>query len=115
MKLRARRLRALALLAALALGNAGAIALALPAQAAAPCHELAASERVGDDPRCQWASPTACCDARSAVQAAALDLPALAPPVALALPAPTPACAGLAYTDPDERVPLPARSPILRL
>ena len=44
-------------------------------------HELPASEQVGTDARCQWASPTACCDAMTAAQAGPdLDLPPLALP-----------------------------------
>ncbi len=113
---RVRQLRALALLVSLALGNVGMVALAFPAEAAPLCHEMVASEQVGTDVRCQWASPTTCCDALSEVQAGPdLDGPALAPGFEDARFAPAPTHARLAFGDPAERVPLPARSPILRL
>jgi len=116
MQARTRRLRAFALFAALALGNAGLFALAFPVDAAPACHELPASEQVGTDARCQWASPTACCDAMTAAQAGPdLDLPPLALPFEDPRFAAVPAHALLAFGDPEERVPLPPRSPILRL
>jgi hypothetical protein len=111
-----RRIRAIALLLALVVGNAGLLALAFPAQSAPLCHEQPAASRIQGASRCQWASPIACCDALAAVQAGLeVDLPALAPGFANPPPAPSPGFHLLAYADPAERVPLPPRSPILRL
>jgi hypothetical protein len=110
------RLRALVLLAALALGNSGMVALAFPAQSAPLCHELATPERLDGDARCQWASPTACCDASVATQAdARIDPPALAPVLWAAAAVPPTQGRPFAHAEPEERVPLPARPLILRL
>jgi hypothetical protein len=112
---RSRELRALTLLAAIALGNAGMLALAFPAEAAPSCHEQPSGPALQGDSRCQWASPTSCCDALAAAQApATLDLPALAPGFATVPPVTT-ALYLHAYTDPEERVPLPQSSAILRI
>jgi hypothetical protein len=72
------------------------------------------SERLASDAPCQWASPTSCCHAPAAAQSGpALDF---APPVSAFVPIPPlPAHPVLAFALPCERVPLPARSPILRL
>jgi hypothetical protein len=79
------RLCAFVLLGAFALGNAGAIGLAIGAwrqaeapAAAMPCHGVPSGDAQPDDaPRCQWSAPVACCDSPQTSDTRGVELPSL--------------------------------------
>lgn len=80
------RLCAFVLLGAFALGNAGAIGLAMGAwgraggpAAAGPCHGVPSGETQPDPdgPSCQWAAPASCCDSPQTSDTRGVELPSL--------------------------------------